>query len=248
MLKIENLKVRYGMIDAVKGVDLAVETGEIVTLIGANGAGKSSLINAISRLAPVSSGSILLNGRPIHMERPEKIVSQGVIQVPEGRQIFTQMTVRENLMMGAYCRRRNFQDSDLNRVLKLFPRLEERQTQLSGLMSGGEQQMLAIGRALMGNPKLLLLDEPSMGLAPLIIADIFGVIRNLREQLGCTILLVEQNARAALRLADRGYVLTTGTVTAKGASKQLLQDETVQEAFLGHASGGNGGQSLKALT
>ncbi|MEI5682614.1 ABC transporter ATP-binding protein [Mesorhizobium sp. CCNWLW179-1] len=223
------------MIDALKGVSLDVGKGEIVSLIGANGAGKSSLINAISRVVQSQSGTIVLSGKPIHGEKAESVVQSGLVQVPEGRQVFSSMSVYENLLMGAYSRRGAFKVSDLDRAFDLFPRLKERREQPAGLLSGGEQQMLAIGRALMSRPKLLLLDEPSMGLAPLVIADIFRILRDLRDTLGCTILLVEQNARAALKLADRGYVLTTGKVTASGPAKDLLADPVVQDAFLGYA-------------
>lgn len=236
MLEVRDLFVRYGMIEALKGVSLDVHSGEIVSLIGANGAGKSSLINAISRVVPLRGGTITLAGKPIQQEDAEAVVRAGLVQVPEGRQVFASMSVHENLLMGAYSRRRDFKESDLDQIFALFPRLKERRGQAAGLLSGGEQQMLAIGRALMARPKLLLLDEPSMGLAPLVIADIFRILGDLRDRLGCTILLVEQNARAALKLADTGYVLTTGKVSARGPAMELLADPIVQEAFLGHAA------------
>jgi branched-chain amino acid transport system ATP-binding protein len=232
MLELEGVSVRYGMIQAVTDVSLQVEAGKIVSLIGANGAGKSTLLNAISGVVPVQAGSVSFNGSPINGLKADRIVGRGVIQVPEGRQIFARMTVHENLMIGAYARRRDFQPSELDAVFDVFPRLGERRDQLAGLMSGGEQQMLAIGRAMLGKPRMLLLDEPSMGLAPLVVKSIFEVLRTLNDQ-GISILLVEQNAKAALKLSDYTYVLTTGRVTRSAPSAELLNDPDIAEAFLG---------------
>lgn len=234
MLKVKDLSVSYGAISALEGVSLEVLDGEVVCLIGANGAGKSSLLNAISRVVPSASGEVEFNGTSMRGLSPGKVVSSGIVQVPEGRQVFGRMTVAENLMMGSYTRRNEKLNGDLERVYELFPRLKERDRQLAGLMSGGEQQMLAIGRALMARPKLLLLDEPSMGLAPVIIQGIFTALAELHRG-GMSILLVEQNASAALKFSDRAYVLTTGRVTLSGASDDLLNDEAIQAAFLGHA-------------
>jgi branched-chain amino acid transport system ATP-binding protein len=234
MLKVRELNVRYGAVSALEGVSLDVAAGEVVCLIGANGAGKSSLLNAISRVVPHAGGTIEFDGQRTDANSPESVVRAGIMQVPEGRQVFGRMTVTENLLMGAYSRRKEPLEEDLERVHALFPRLKEREGQLAGLMSGGEQQMLAIGRALMSRPRLLLLDEPSMGLAPVIIQDIFAALRRLHRS-GLSILLVEQNAAAALRFAERAYVLTTGRVAMSGSSAQLLDDERVRAAFLGHA-------------
>jgi len=232
VLELRNVRVRYGAIQALDDVSIDVGKGEIVCLIGANGAGKSTVLNAISGVIGVAGGSIGFEGRPMRGARASAIVRSGLIQVPEGRLVFPDMSVSENLEMGAYSRKDGMADS-LEFVLTLFPRLRERQAQLAGLMSGGEQQMLAIGRALMARPRLLLLDEPSMGLAPLIIADIFRTLQRLRAEFGLSILLVEQNARAALKLADRGYILANGRITQSGASADLLADSATQEAFLG---------------
>jgi branched-chain amino acid transport system ATP-binding protein len=234
MLELKNVAVRYGAIQAASGVCLHVAKGEVVCLIGANGAGKSSVLNAISGVVPVVDGSITFEGEPIRGARAGFIVRKGLVQVPEGRLVFPDMTVLENLEMGAYSRRDDSTGS-LAMVMELFPRLDERRAQLAGLMSGGEQQMLAIGRALMAKPRLLLLDEPSMGLAPQVIADIFRTLRRLRDEFDVSILLVEQNAKAALKLADRGYVLVNGHITNSGSSKSLLADRATQEAFLGRA-------------
>lgn len=234
MLKVQGLNVRYGAVSALEGVSLEVAAGEVVCLIGANGAGKSSLLNAISRVVPHAGGTIEFNGERIDASSPESVVRAGLVQVPEGRQVFARMTVTENLLMGAYSRRKEPLGDDLERVHALFPRLKEREGQLAGLMSGGEQQMLAIGRALMARPRLLLLDEPSMGLAPVVIQGIFEALGQLHRS-GLSILLVEQNAAAALRFARRAYVLTTGQVTMSGEAAQLLDDERVRAAFLGHA-------------
>ena len=234
MLEMQDISVRYGAIQALRSVSMRVAKGEIVCLIGANGAGKSTVLNAISGVVSLTGGSIAFEGASIRGARASAIVRKGLVQVPEGRLVFPDMTVLENLEMGAYSRR-DAADDTLAMVMQLFPRLAERTTQLAGLMSGGEQQMLAIGRALMARPRLLLLDEPSMGLAPLVIADIFRTLQRLRTEFGLSILLVEQNARAALMLADRGYVLTNGRITQEGTSKALLADSATQEAFLGRA-------------
>jgi branched-chain amino acid transport system ATP-binding protein len=212
MLKIKNINTHYGKVHALKNVSLHLNKGEIVTLIGANGAGKTTLLNTLSAITPASSGEILLEGKGVTGLSPDRIVSLGLSQVPEGRQVFNPLTVEENLELGAYLRYRaggqkGEISADLERMFQMFPRLKERRRQAAGTLSGGEQQMLAIGRALMARPKLLLLDEPSMGLAPLVVQDIFKVIQLLRSEEGTTILLVEQNARAALKVADRGYVL-----------------------------------------
>jgi branched-chain amino acid transport system ATP-binding protein len=232
MLELRQVRVRYGAIQALDGVSIDVGKGEIVCLIGANGAGKSTVLNAVSGVIGVAGGSIVFEGQPLRGVRASAIVRRGLIQVPEGRLVFPDMSVIENLEMGAYSRKDDIAET-LDFVLTLFPRLRERHSQLAGLMSGGEQQMLAIGRALMAKPRLLLLDEPSMGLAPLIIADIFRTLQRLRTEFGLSILLVEQNARAALKLADRGYILTNGRITQSGASADLLADSAMQEAFLG---------------
>ena len=218
MLELKDLIVRYGAIQAVSRVSLEVAKGKIVCLIGANGAGKSTVLNAISGVVPVIDGSITFEGKSTRGDRASAIVRRGLIQVPEGRLVFPDMTVLENLEMGAYSRR-DAASTTRAMVMELFPRLNERRTQLAGLMSGGEQQMLAIGRALMAKPRLLLLDEPSMGLAPLVIADIFRTLKRLRAEFDLSILLVEQNAKAALTLADRGYVLTNGRISHSGSEE-----------------------------
>jgi branched-chain amino acid transport system ATP-binding protein len=232
MLELREVIVSYGMIDAIKGISLKVERGEIVALIGANGAGKSTTLMSISGVAALRSGSVLyegeeLSGRPVHA-----IVQMGITQVPEGRRIFAQMTVRENLEMGAFIRDREGLANDIARVFEMFPALEERSKQLGGTLSGGEQQMLAIGRALMSRPKLLLLDEPSLGLAPIIVSRIFKIIKEINDQ-GTTILLVEQNAKAALRLAHRAYVLETGKIVMHGRASELEKDPRIKRAYLG---------------
>lgn len=232
MLSVRALVVAYGAVRALKGVSLDVGKGEVVALIGANGAGKSSLLNAISGVVPVVSGEILLDGQALHKHAGHRIVSQGVVQVPEGRQVFRDLTVQENLDMGGYSRK-PAENRDMNdRVLGLFPRLAERRQQLAGLMSGGEQQMLAIARGLMARPRVLLLDEPSMGLAPMVVANIFAVLKRLNEE-GQTIMLVEQNARAALKLASRAYVLTNGEITLQGLASEMSNHPHVRNAFLG---------------
>jgi len=238
MLKIKNINAYYGKVHALKNVSLHLKRGEIVTLIGANGAGKTTLLNALSSIIPVASGDIMLEGKGVAGLAADRIVSLGLSQVPEGRQVFNPLTVDENLELGAYLRYRAREpkseiSADLERMFLMFPRLKERRRQAAGTLSGGEQQMLAIGRALMARPKLLLLDEPSMGLAPLIVQDIFRVIERLRSEAGTTILLVEQNARAALKVADRGYVLETGKVILEGIASDLLENKDVQRAYLG---------------
>ena len=233
-LEIKDLRVHYGKIEAIKGVSVVVNQGEIVTLIGANGAGKTTILKTISGLRPVSSGSVTFDGEDINKIPAHKRVDLGISQVPEGRGIFPGMTVLENLEMGKFNRkdRKHEMDEDLDRVYTLFPRLKERVGQAGGTLSGGEQQMLAMGRALMARPKVLLLDEPSMGLAPQMIANIFRIITEINKQ-GVTILLVEQNAQQALQRADRAYILETGNVTKEAAASDLLNDPAVREAYLG---------------
>ncbi|WP_445287653.1 ABC transporter ATP-binding protein [Variovorax atrisoli] len=234
MLKIESVKVSYGAIEAVKGVSLEVRAGEVVTIIGANGAGKSTLLKSIVGLEPVAEGRVLIDGNDCTHVPSHKRVGLGVALSPEGRGVFPDQTVRENLMLGAYSRRgdKAFVERGIEREFARFPRLKERQHQPSGTLSGGEQQMLAIARALMGEPRLLLLDEPSLGLAPLIIKDIFDAIRQLRSS-GLTILLVEQMAKQALGVADRAYVLETGCITLEGSGRELLDNPKVKSAYLG---------------
>ncbi len=232
MLRIRGLEVAYGAVAAVRGVDLDVAAGEIVTLIGANGAGKSSILRAISGLVRPRAGTIEFEGKRIDGLRPDRVTALGVAQVPEGRAVLARMTVLENLLMGAYPRRDGEVQADLERVLARFPRLAERRNQLAGTLSGGEQQMLVMGRALMARPKLLLLDEPSMGLAPLVVAEVFRLIRQINEE-GTTVLLVEQNARQALRIAHRAYVVETGRIPLSGAAADLAQDQRVAAAYLG---------------
>jgi branched-chain amino acid transport system ATP-binding protein len=236
LLRIRNLQTYYGRIRVLDNVSLSVKPGEVVTLIGANGAGKSTILNCISRLIPCREGEIFFQGHRINGETPEAVVRLGICQVPEGRQIFQPLTVLENLELGAYLRygkrNRGSIQQDMDMVFSLFPVLAERLQQVSGTLSGGEQQMLAIGRALMSRPKLLLLDEPSMGLAPRVVADIFHTVVKLRQE-GLTILIVEQNARAALRIADRGYVMETGKIILQGTASELLEDHDVKRAYLG---------------
>ena len=233
MLKIENLEVAYGNIKAIKGISLEVNQGEIVTLIGSNGAGKSTTLRAISGILKPRSGSITFNGERIDGVEGHEIVAKGICQSPEGRRIFPKMTVDENLDLGAFLRNdKNEIANDRQRVLELFPRLQERIDQKAGTMSGGEQQMLAVGRALMGSPKLLLLDEPSMGLAPVLVEMIFETIEKINKQ-GTTILLVEQNALAALNVADRAYVLESGSIKMSGKAKDLISNDEVIKAYLG---------------
>ena len=233
MLKIDDLRVNYGGIEAVKGITLAVPEREIVTLIGANGAGKSTTLRAIAGLVKPASGRIHLQAEDITGLSPDKIVSKGITLVPEGRRVFPDLTVLENLKIGAYLRKDNLED-DIKWVYDLFPRLKERSWQAAGTLSGGEQQMLAVGRALMARPKLMMMDEPSLGLAPLVVKDIFAIIRRLKDE-GMTILLIEQNANTALRCADYAYVLQTGSITMQGTGEQLLADPRVREAYLGGA-------------
>ena len=232
MLKVTDLKVAYGGIQAVKGVSFEVKQGELVSLIGANGAGKTTTLKAITSTQPVASGSIQYLGREIKGQGAWELVKQGLVMVPEGRGTFSRMTITENLQMGAFVRSDNEIDSDMDKVFVIFPRLKERRAQLAGTMSGGEQQMLAMGRALMARPKVLLLDEPSMGLSPLMVDKIFEVIADIHSR-GTTILLVEQNASRALGLADRGYVMESGEVTMSGEAKALLSDPKVRAAYLG---------------
>ena len=233
MLKVENLRVNYGAIQAVKGISFEVQERELVALIGSNGAGKSTTLKTISGIIRPSGGGITYRGADLVKMPTHKIVASGVIQAPEGRQIFGSLTVRENLLLGAIARSdRTTFDADLESVFSLFPILEERITQRAGTLSGGEQQMLSIGRALMGKPQLLLMDEPSLGLAPLIVNRIFDVIRRLKES-GVTILLVEQNARKALAIADRAYVLETGMIGLSGPAAELARDPAVEQAYLG---------------
>ena len=233
MLKIENLEVAYGNIKAIKGISLEVNQGEIVTLIGSNGAGKSTTLRAISGILKPRSGSITFNGERIDGVEGHEIVAKGICQSPEGRRIFPKMTVDENLDLGAFLRNDKQEiANDRQRVLELFPRLKERIDQKAGTMSGGEQQMLAVGRALMGSPKLLLLDEPSMGLAPVLVEMIFETIEKINKQ-GTTILLVEQNALAALSIANRAYVLESGSIKMSGKAKDLISNDEVTKAYLG---------------
>ena len=232
MLKVNDLHVYYGSIHAVKGVSFEVNEGEVVTLIGANGAGKSTVLNTVSGLLHPRAGSIEFEGADLKGVPPHKILSRGLAQVPEGRHIFLQMTVEENLEMGAYTQPKSGIAGGIADVYRRFPRLEERRKQTAGTLSGGEQQMLAMGRALMSKPKLLMLDEPSMGLAPILVEQIFDIIRELHAA-GTTILLVEQNANAALSVANRAYVLETGRIVLSGTGDELMHSEQVQKAYLG---------------
>ena len=233
VLKVENINVYYGSIHAIKGISFEVNQGEIVTLIGANGAGKSTTLNTISGLLHPSTGSVEFFGEVLAKIPPHKIVEKGLAQVPEGRRVFAQMTVQENLEMGAYVQNKHSEiEEELTRVYELFPRLKERMKQTAGTLSGGEQQMLAMGRALMSRPKLLMLDEPSMGLAPILVEQIFEIIADLHKR-GATILLVEQNAQMASSIANRGYVMETGKIVTTGTGEELLASEAVRKAYLG---------------
>jgi branched-chain amino acid transport system ATP-binding protein len=234
MLTIKNLQVHYGAIRALDGISLEVEEGEIVTMIGANGAGKSTTIRTISGLVRPSQGEVIFEGAPVHTLEAHQVVALGISQSPEGRRVFANMSVRENLELGAYSRNPHNAEikSDMERVFTLFPRLKEREKQLAGTLSGGEQQMLAIGRALMARPRLLLLDEPSLGLAPFLVQSIFHIIQDINHQ-GVTVLLVEQNANQALKIAHRGYVLETGRVVLADTAANLLKNDLVRQAYLG---------------
>ncbi len=233
MLKVKDLKVNYGGIEALKGISFDVEQGQIVTLIGANGAGKSTTLRAISGLVKTASGAINFLGRDIIPFNAQQVVAEGIAMVPEGRRVFDNLTVKENLKIGAYLRKdRDEIESGIEDIYQRFPRLKEREWQLAGTLSGGEQQMLAVGRAMMARPKLLMMDEPSLGLAPLVVRDIFAIIRELKAE-GITILLIEQNANAALRCADQAYVLETGRITMQGTGEELLADQRVRDAYLG---------------
>lgn len=231
ILEIKNLSVNFGGIKAVNDISMAVEEGKIVTLIGANGAGKSTVLRSISGIVKPQAGEILLNGQNILGMSPDAIVSRGITLVPEGRRVFPNLTVQENLKIGAYLRKDKL-DADLEYVYSLFPRLKERHWQLAGTLSGGEQQMLAVGRALMSKPKLVMMDEPSLGLAPLVVKSIFEIIETINGE-GITVLLIEQNANMALRIADTAYVLETGAITMAGTGAELLANDTIKEAYLG---------------
>ena len=233
MLDIKNLSVSYGAIDAVKGISLHVDDGEIVSLIGANGAGKTTTLHTITGLVPAKSGSIVFNGQDLLKTKANKIVTLGMAHVPEGRHVFTRMSVQENLEMGAYSLKdTSHVAEDLDKVDTYFPRLKERRRQLAGTLSGGEQQMVAMGRAIMSRPNTILMDEPSMGLSPKLVKEIFRIIEKLHDE-GITVLLVEQNAKMALSIADRAYVLETGRITMEGKASDLLHDEKVRKAYLG---------------
>lgn len=233
MLEVKNLHVSYGMIDAVKGIDFQVNDGEIVSLIGANGAGKTTTMHTLSGLLKAKEGQILLDGKDLTKVKANKIVGMGLVQVPEGRRVFTQMSVEENLQLGAYLRHDKSEIAkDFRHVYELFPRLEERKKQLAGTLSGGEQQMLAMARALMSKPKVLLMDEPSMGLSPLLVKEIFAIIEDINKA-GTTIFVVEQNAKMALEIADHAYVMETGKIVLSGTGKELAASSEVQKAYLG---------------
>ena len=233
MLEIKDLEVCYGVIRAIKGISFEVNQGEVIALIGANGAGKTTILHTITGLVPAKSGSILFEGKELTKTPAHKIVSMGMAHVPEGRRIFQQLSVLENLKLGAYTRKdKNEIAQSLKMVYERFPRLEERKNQVAGTLSGGEQQMLAMGRALMSKPRIILMDEPSMGLSPLLVTEIFEIIKVISES-GTTVLLVEQNAKKALSIADRAYVLETGSITLSGKASDLMNNESVQKAYLG---------------
>jgi branched-chain amino acid transport system ATP-binding protein len=232
LLQVTGLKVAYGGIQAVKGVSFEVNEGELVSLIGANGAGKTTTMKAVTATQPIADGDVQFLGRSVKGQGSWDLVKQGLVMVPEGRGVFTRMTITENLQMGAFVRNDNGIEADIDKVFEIFPRLKERRNQLAGTMSGGEQQMLAMGRALMAKPKVLLLDEPSMGLSPIMVDKIFEVVETIHKQ-GVTVLLVEQNASRALGLANRGYVMDSGEITMAGEAKSLLNDPKVRAAYLG---------------
>jgi len=233
MLEVKDLEVNYGVIKAIKGVSFEVNEGEVISLIGANGAGKTTILHAVSGLLNKTAGTVMFEGKDITKIPAHKIVYMGMSHVPEGRRVFAQLTVLENLKLGAYTRKdKNELNETLEKVYKSFPRLEERKNQLAGTLSGGEQQMLAMGRALMSHPRLILMDEPSMGLSPIFVEEIFNIIKEISAS-GTTVLLVEQNAKKALSIADRAYVLETGNITLSGDAKTLMNDESVKKAYLG---------------
>lgn len=233
MLEVSNLKVNYGMIQAIKGISFKVEQGEIIALIGANGAGKTTTLHTVSGLLKAKEGNIIFNGKDITKTQAHRIVNMGMAHVPEGRRIFQQLTVYENLILGAYTRSDKKEISDsLEMIYKRFPRLEERKKQIAGTLSGGEQQMLAMGRALMSKPKIILMDEPSMGLSPLLVSEIFDIIQSINKS-GTTVLLVEQNAKKALSIANRAYVLETGKIVLEGNAKELMNNDEIKKAYLG---------------
>lgn len=233
MLSVKNLQVHYGMIQAIKDVSFEVNEGEVIALIGANGAGKTTILHTVSGLLQPTKGSIVFEGQEITKIPAHKIVALGMAHVPEGRRVFAQLTVLENLRLGAYTRKdKNEMDETLQMIYKRFPRLEERKNQIAGTLSGGEQQMLAMGRALMSHPKIILMDEPSMGLSPIFVEEVFKIIRDISAE-GTTVLLVEQNAKKALNIADRAYVLETGNIILSGDAKKLMNDESVKKAYLG---------------
>ena len=233
MLSVNNLQVHYGMIQAIKDVSFEVNEGEVIALIGANGAGKTTILHTVSGLLQPTKGSIIFEGQDISKVPAHKIVSLGMAHVPEGRRVFAQLTVLENLKLGAYTRKdKNEMEETLKMIYKRFPRLEERKNQIAGTLSGGEQQMLAMGRALMSHPKIILMDEPSMGLSPIFVEEVFKIIRDISAE-GVTVLLVEQNAKKALNIADRAYVLETGNIILQGDAKKLMNDESVKKAYLG---------------
>lgn len=232
VLEIQNLKVCYGGIVALNGISFSVDEGKIVTLIGANGAGKSTTLRSIMGLVPITSGTITYNGVKLNGMDTRKIVEMGLVLVPEGRRVFANLSTLENLKIGGYLQDKSHEQQSLERVYELFPRLKERHWQLAGTLSGGEQQMLAVGRALMANPKMIMMDEPSLGLAPLVVKDIFSIIKRINEA-GVTVLLIEQNANVALRTAHTGYVMVTGNITLTGSGKELLENEEIKFAYLG---------------